>query len=153
VADPTWAPTLAQVGSYVPARTAPVNTVADTLSGTFSAATRPTNTQVTSLVSDACAWVVLRTGAIITTGDRAADLARMASATAAVRAAGMVELSYPLRDGDLNTSQQLLALAETMLTQLVEANAAAGAPDGSEPALLPLAQFPAPVAWGDNLLT
>lgn len=152
MADPTWAPTLAQVGSYVPARTAAVDTISDALLGTFTAATRPTGDQVTSLISDACAWVLLRTGEIITTGTQAANLDRMATATAAVRTAGMVELSFPLRDGDLNTSAQLLALADTMLTQLVEANATAGAVDASEPALLPTGQFPDPVPWGDDLL-
>jgi hypothetical protein len=153
VADPTWAPTLAQVGSYIPARTAAVDTTSDTLLGTFTAATVPTGDQVTTLISDACAWMLLRTGEIITTpARRPRTWTRMATATAAVRTAGMVELSFPLRDGDLNTSAQLLALADTMLTQLVEANATAGAVDASEPALLPTGQFPDPVPWGDDLL-
>jgi hypothetical protein len=154
VADPTWAPTLAQVGSYIPARTAAVDTTSDTLTGTFTAATVPTGGQVGTLISDACAWIILRTGAIITTptGPVVDALTRMATATAAVRTAGMVELSYPIRPDSINTAQALLAQAETMLGELVQANETAGAVDASIPALLPTGQFPAPPRWGDDLL-
>ena len=155
MADPTWAPTLAQVGSYIPARTMAVQTTSDEPLNTFTTETRPTGAQVASIITGACSWVILRTGTIITTGPPAAIVAALtaaATATAAVRAAGMVELSYPVRQGDINTSAQLLAQAETMLTQLVEANASAGAVDAAEPVLLPTGQFPDPPRWGDDLL-
>lgn len=150
--DPVWAPTLVQVAGYIPARTVAVATVSDGLLGTFGATTRPTGTQVTQLITDACAWVLLRTGTIVTTGPLADALATFATATAAVRTAGMVELSYPIRNAEVNTADQLLKQADAMLTELVTANASAGAADGSPPTLLPTGAFPDPVAWGDDLL-
>ncbi len=152
MSDPAWAPSLVQVASYIPARTAAVATISDTLAGTFSAQTRPTDTQVTSLISDACAWVLLRTGVIITTGPSAEPLARMATATAAVRTAGMVELSYPIRAADINTADKLLAQADSMLAELVTANTVAGAIDAGPAVLLPTGSFPPPPRWGDDLL-
>jgi hypothetical protein len=142
------------VGAYIPARTAAVDTVSDALTGTFTSATIPTGTQVGYLISDACAWVLLRTGTIIIApaGAVVDALSRMATGTAAVRTAGMVELSYPIRPDSINTAQALLAQADAMLLQLVEANESAGATDNAEPALLPTGQFPAPPRWGDDLL-
>jgi len=152
MSDPAWAPTLIQVASYIPGRTVAVDSVSDALATTFSATTRPTGVQVTQLITDACAWVLLRTGTIIATGPSAAPLATMATATAAVRTAGMVELSYPVRTAEVNTAAQLLAQADKMLDELITANTTAGASDAGPAVLLPTGSFPPPPAWGDDLL-
>ena len=145
MADPTWAPTLAQVAAYVPKRTRPTGDTSDDPLGTFTTATRPTATQVGQLISDACTWVLSRTG--VPAGNATAVAA--ATVAAALRAAGMVELGYPGEDPDTNAAEVLLEQADAQLALLVEAADTDPNPAGP---LLPVWAFPAPVAWGDKLL-
>jgi hypothetical protein len=84
------------------------------------------------------------------TGTLTAAMYPDASAVAAVRAAGMIELSFPVRDADINTGQALLAQADAMLTRLVDANEAAS-PGTAAPGILSAWAFPDPVVWGDRL--
>jgi hypothetical protein len=148
----TWTPTRERVAAYVPARTVEIASLSDAITGTFSDDTRPTGDQVDELIQDAVSWVLGTTGFIVTDGDLATVLADMATATAAIRAAGMVELAYPERDADLNTADLLLTQADAMLLKLDAANRAQGATDPDQPAHLPLWAFPEPVSWGDSLL-
>lgn len=146
---PTWAPALTDVAARVPHRTVAVDTVSDALLNTFTVATRPTNTQVDLLITEACAWVMVTAGEIVTTGALATVLADLAKATAATYAAAKVELAYPVRDADLNTGDALLVEAKDMLARLDAANRQAGAIDPDNPVLLPLWSFPAAPAWAD----
>lgn len=147
---PLWAPTLDGVADYVTSRT--VDTItpgSDTPTGTFSEVTYPTGTQVQRLIDAACAWVLAATGPI------AADLEEGARGVAAMRAAGMVELTYPIRDNEIEqVAQVLLAEALAGRDELAAANRAAGvviisatpSPRGTFPDAYP-ARLDGP-AWG-----
>lgn len=143
---PTWAPSLAKVATYVPART--LSTVDGTHQRTFSDETNPSADEVTSLIDDACAWVLIVTGTIDAT------LETMAGATAAVYAAATIERGYPDRDADVDTAQQLYEQALAMRTDLDAANRALTAEDVTDPAgaVQVLYGFPTPPTWGDDLL-
>lgn len=113
---PSWAPTVDQVADYVTSRTVTQAVGVEQPSGTFSASTYPTDTQVNRLIVSACDWVTTATGTLSTT------LYANAADVAALRAAGMVELSYPERNNDVSTAQLLLAQADNGLKALVLAN-------------------------------
>jgi hypothetical protein len=141
---PTWAPTLPDVANYVPRRTvvgaadgygAPVNT--------FDTTTHPTAAIATGLITDACNWVLAKTGPVD------ASLTGMALATAAVRTAGMVELTYPDNRDDLSTAETLLRQADEMRTDLAAANEAVtgGNPEDPQAHLMPVYSFPPPGPW------
>jgi hypothetical protein len=139
-----WSPTLTQVADYVPARTRPGTPGAgdDTLTGTFTASTRPTGEQVTRLAAAAAAHVSGTVGTVDPT------LYSLATAAAAQRAAAYVEYAYPERSADLDTGDKLLALADATLTRLQAANVAiTGVPIGA--VLLPVWSMPAPTTYGD----
>jgi hypothetical protein len=115
---------------------------------TFSTATKPTDTEVTSLIADSCNWVLVVTGTLHST------LETMAGATAAVYTAASIELGFPDRDSDVDTARQLYDKALSMRGDLDAANRAltgtdTNDPDGSVPVLY---GFPTPVSWGDDLL-
>lgn len=143
MAVPDWAPAPTRVAEYVPARTLVAAT--NTYAGTFTAATRPTATQVADLINGACAWVLVRTGAVD------ASLADMAAATAAVYAAASVERGYPDRAADVDTAGQLYQQALAMRDDLDAANRAVTGTDTTDPAgaVAVLSAFPPPPAWGD----
>lgn len=82
---PTWAPTHQQVAARIMARTRATN---GDLTGTFTAQTIPTNTQVAEVVNQAVALLTPRLGPM---AERLEDQAR---ALAALRAAYMIELAY-----------------------------------------------------------
>lgn len=119
---PSWAPSLAEVADYITSRT--VNTVtpgSDTPAGVFSSTTYPTDTQVTRLIDGACSWVTVVTGTI------AVGLESSAKAVAAMRTAGLVELSYPLRNDEVDeVARVLLEQATAGRDELVSANHVAG---------------------------
>lgn len=144
VSDVAWAPGLSAVAKYVPARTVPTDTAPDDPLNTFTTATTPTAAQVDALVFEAVGWVTTRVGTVVTA------LHPQAAAAAAMRAAGLVEQSYPVRDADVNTAQQWLALAAQARDELDAANAAAGGVDVGE--VLPVYSFPTAVGWGDSYL-
>jgi hypothetical protein len=137
-----WAPTLAQVAAYVPKRTRPVGDTSDDPLGTFTAATRPTDAIVYSLIADAVRWVLARTG-VPATNRAAADAATVA---AAIRAAGMVELGYPGEDPDTNTADILLDQANKALADV---QAAADTDPNPASQLMPTWSFPDPPKWAD----
>ncbi len=143
---PSWAPSLERVAAYIPERTVPVDALPPGVPIlTFTSQTRPTSAQVTMQIADACYWVLSTTGALH------ADLAGDGTGIAAVRAAGMAEISWPVRDGDINAGQALLTQADNALKALKTRNdlltTAPVDPDAS--ALLPVYSFPPASPYGD----
>jgi hypothetical protein len=141
-----WIPGLRQVARYVMSRTVPIDTTSDDPLGTFTAATVPDDTQVYEELAAAVGWVSLRVGTVDP------SLYQQAGDVAALRAAGMVELSYPVRDADVNTAAELLRQAEAALKDLAAANSGVTGTEPGTGVLLPQWSFPDPVAWGDRLM-
>jgi hypothetical protein len=139
-----WRPSRVQVAKYVPERTVAADQLSDFPLNDFTAATTPTADQADMHIDDAASWVALRVGTLDP------SLYLDASAIVAIRAAGMIELSFPVRDADINTGQALLAQADAMVERLVIANEGAS-PGTSAPGLLSAWAFPDPVPWGDRL--
>lgn len=139
-----WSPTLEAVAGYVPARTVPIDTATDDPLGTFDSTTVPDASQAYDKIAAAVGWVTARAGTVDVT------LYQQAGDVAALRAAGLIELSYPIRDADINTAEQLLKLADQALTSLVTANTGVtGTEPGLDGIVRPVYSFPDPVAWGD----
>lgn len=140
-----WVPTRRQVAKYIAERTLPADQSTDVPLNDFTDGTNPTAAQADEHIAAAVAWVASRVGTLgVSLYDDAAEVA-------AVRAAGMIELAYPVRNSDIDTATALLAQADKGRDDLIFANeAAAGGdpPDG----LLPVWAFPTPVAWGDQLI-
>ncbi len=137
-AAPITPPTLVQVASYVPSRTLAVDDTTGTPKGTFDPTTRPTDTQVDQIIADAVAWVALKTGNVDP------SVAVVATATAAMRAAGLVEITWPERDADINTGQTLLDQADKMRTDLETVNAKLTGTDPGTGEVMPMYSFPDP---------
>jgi hypothetical protein len=135
VANPDWAPGLAQVAAYVTSRTVTATTDDGTPVNTFTADTFPTSTQVSDIITDACAWVAAIAGNV----DE--SLYILASTVAALRTAGMIQLAFPVREGDVPNAAALLAQADKTLAALVRTQEAAGAGVGG---LSPKGSFPCP---------
>jgi hypothetical protein len=141
-------PTRAQVAKYVPYRTIPADQSSDAPTNDFGALTTPTGEQADEHIAAAVAWVGARCGPIVPA------LYGSAGEVAAVRAAGMIELSYPVRDAGVNTAAALLEQAEAWLTGLCEANEDLDVtdPGGGVGHVLPQWSFPAPISFGDELI-
>lgn len=147
MATPTWAPTTVQVASYVTSRTVDYATPgSDTPAGDFTADTYPTAAQVRNIINDACAWVVAGVGTLD------ASLVDLARAAAAVRSAGMVELSFPIRDADVSsTADAFLREADKLMERLHLTNTGKTGTDVAPgTTLLPQYTFPDPAWWGDR---
>jgi hypothetical protein len=134
------------VADYITSRT--VDTVtpgSDTPTGTFGSSTYPTDEQVERLIAAACGWVESVTGTLTV------DLEGTAGDVAAMRAAGLVELSYPLRNNEIDeVANALLSQAQSARDELVAANRAAGGTVIS-PSAPPIFSFPDASAWrGDT---
>lgn len=142
----TWRPELWQVAAYVPRRTlvGAVDGYGNALF-TFDQTTQPPASVVNLLVTDACAWVAAKVNPVDD------SLGGLATATAAVRAAAMVELTYPDNTQDLSTAETLLRQADQLRADLDVANAAVTGTDPEDPSagLLPVFAFPDPPAWAD----
>ena len=141
-----WAPTLQDVGDYVTSRTVDAATPGDdTPLGTFTEDTYPTAEQVDRLIAGAASWVLNVTGPVVT------DLEETARDVAAMRAAALVEMSYPVRDGDLDeVATLLLEQSRSARDELVIANRAGGSV-GISPTAAPAFSFPDAAPWcGDQ---
>lgn len=140
-----WVPTRRQAAKYIAERTLPADQSTDVPLNDFTDATNPTAPQADEHIAAAVAWVASRVGTLgVSLYDDAAEVA-------AVRAAGMIELAYPVRNSDVDTATALLAQADRGRADLIFANEAAvggDPPDG----LLPVWAFPTPVTWGDQLI-
>ncbi|MFI7468139.1 hypothetical protein [Nonomuraea sp. NPDC049646] len=141
----SWAPTLEQVADHIPTRTRSAATPgSDTLLGTFSASTTPTDEQATRHIRYACSEVLAAIGSLPPTPTHLAELAAEA---AALRAAADIELAYPRRQADVSVYEQLNARAVAALQRLIDAvNDAGSGPEGS---LLPQWSMPLPGWPGD----
>lgn len=140
-----WVPGRRQVAKYVAERTVPADQSSDVPLNDFTDLTSPTAPQADEHIAAAVAWVTAGCGTVVPA------LYGSATEVAAVRAAGMIELSYPVRNADIDTAQALLAQADRWLAALAEANEDAGG--GTDHAgVLAQWQFPPPVAWGDQLI-
>lgn len=139
-----WRPGRKQVAKYVPERTLAADQLSDIPAGDFTDLTVPTATQADDHIEAAVSWVALRTGTL----DPSVYVD--AAEVAAIRAAGMIEISFPVRDADINTGTALLGQADAMIERLVLANEAAN-PGTSAPGLLSVWAFPVPEPWGDRL--
>lgn len=139
MATPIWTPELTDVGAYVTARTTTVGP-----GNTFTADTYPTADQVDGIIGNVCAWVSARVGVV---DESLEDLATMA---AALRTAGLVQLSYPVREGDVENAAELLKQATEALDTL-EASQERNSSTGT---LRPKGKFPTaplPVCdWADS---
>lgn len=142
---PSWAPTREHVADYVTSRTVDTDTPGDDApTGTFFEHTYPTGDQVDRLIASATAWVLNVTGPVVT------DLEGTARDAAALRAAALVEMSYPERDADVEVANVLLEQALAARTELAAANRAAGGV-GVGTAATPLGCFPDAAIWtGDQ---
>lgn len=141
-----WAPALADVADYIPTRTIPTTGVGEQAPvGTFNETTTPNEAQAQGIVDRAVANVKARTGTV------APSLFDAAKEAAALRAAGLIELSYPDRDADVNTATALLNQSHEALDDLVSANIdAGGGTAGAGAQLLPLGSFPPPSPYRDS---
>lgn len=111
-----WFPSLRDVADLVPSRTVPINNTSDIPLMTFNNNTVPNAEQVARQIRAAVHWVTSFTGDVhITLYGNAQDVA-------ALRTAGMVELSYPDRNADINVGESLLREASRAVNQLQEAN-------------------------------
>lgn len=138
-----WRPDLTTVATYIPERTVTLLAPGDEgLANTFTNDTTPTADQVSTLIDAAARHVATKTGTIN------ALLYEQARDAAAMRAAGLVELSYPVRDGDLNVGDRWLKLADSAIDALSTANLD---PTSSvhPSALVPVYSFPDAPVYGD----
>lgn len=145
---PAWAPTLAQVAAYVPRRTLTGSTTGfGTANEMFTPDTRPTADAADMVLTDACNWVLVATGALDVTLEGAAQ------SCAAVRAAGFISLTWPDLVDELEDARRLLDEAEKMRADLAAANIAVTADDPAtgEDNVLPEFVFPAASPTGDLL--
>lgn len=141
---PDWAPDLTRVANYVPSRTLRVDDTTGTPLQVFTVDTRPSAAEVTGLIEDAVAWVVSKASATI--GVSLFDSAR---AAAAIRTAGWVEVTWPIRPDDINTGQTLLTQADAMLTALAARNDVLIGENPEVFEVLPVWSFPRPELFGD----
>ncbi len=146
-----WTPNLEVVAAYIPERTVEINRESDGRPVlTFTAATRPTDGQVADLIRGAVGWVLTSCGEV---HDSLHDAARD---VAAIRAAGMAELAWPVRDGDINAGEALLRQADAGLKSLAARNESLTGVDPDDPdavfEVAPVWSFPAPSPYGDLLI-
>lgn len=121
---PTWQPGRSRVAAYVPHRTLARSTSSvidsqDSYAMTFDSTTTPSGVVVDALIVDAVAWVAARVSPM---QESMYDLAR---AVAALLAAAWVERSWPNDDQSLTRANDMEKRADAMLSDLVDANAAA----------------------------
>lgn len=145
---PDWTPALWDVADRLPGRTLVVGVDGSNVEvATFSAATRPTDTQVARLVAAAVAWVTVRCGVLDP------SLYEMGTATAATYTAGCVERGYPdrqhtNRDDAITTATDLFKQAADMREDLHAANEALTGQDPEDVGpfeIVPVYSFPAGV--------
>jgi hypothetical protein len=152
---PEWAPSLSEVADYTTARTlVPQPDGSNVEVYTFTASTRPTDSQVTRIISDACGWVTVKCGTIH------ADLVGSANRVATQWASGYVELRYPERshlprEDAIATAKELLKRVDKDRDELAAANEALTGEDPQDSGFLvvaPVWSFPSAASWGDTTL-
>lgn len=143
---PDWAPDLTRVATYIPERTVEIDRESDGMPVlSFTANTRPSAAQVQSQIEGAVAWVLLDT-----TSSLDSTLFDAARELAAIRAAGLAEIAWPVRDGDINAGQALLTQADAGLKSLVARNDVITGENPEVFEVAPVWSFPCPDPWGDS---
>lgn len=146
----TWIPTREQVAAYVPRRTHVGSATGfGELIGTFTSDTRPTDVECDRLITQAAQWIELVAGPIDTTNTAVAEAATTA---AAMRVAGLIELTWPDQAGDLSDAKTLLAEADKLRRDVAAANVVITSTDPVAPGQLPVWSFPDAVSYGDTLI-
>jgi hypothetical protein len=147
-APPAWAPTLRQVGSFVPTRTRAIG-VDNAYTGTFSATTEPTSEQAAAIIGSACAYVQGKVGFPLVS-----QAFSQLQVAAALWAAYWIELAYPERDNDVSVATQLRADAEEAIGNARDYNLANGGgaatDEQGQPSTLVAWAFPAPPRYADR---
>lgn len=138
--SPDWRPSLATVGALVPTRTRATSDDgygADPGSGTFTAATTPTDTQVELLIDGAVGEITGKIGTV------PAALYGLATRVAALGAAADVELSFPTGAETPNVAKSLTDRYDAALKDLIDAatRIANGQQLGPSEYLLPVGDF------------
>lgn len=147
---PLWVPSRERVATYIPERTVEIDRLSNGVPvNDFTPDTRPSDRQINMQIEDAAGWITM------TCGDVDASLHEAARGLCAVRAAGMAEISWPVRDADINAGQALLAQAETGLKALKARNdlftVTPEDPDDDVFEVLPVFSFPAASPYGDHV--
>lgn len=141
-----WAPSLTDVAKHIPLRTRDKTPGVDSLLGTFTPDTTPTDAQAQAAIDDAVASVIAVVGALPTTGSLVSQIQVAARVAVEWRAAADIEVAYPNRDADVRVYDQLNARAQQALDSLKLALAEAGSGLADT---LPDWSFPSPPPWGD----
>ena len=110
-----WTPSLRDVADYVPTRTIPVDSPVETPLMTFDQSTIPSGEQVYRQIAAATRWVNARILNIPTQYYAAAQ------DVAALRAAALVELSFPQNDNNVSVTEALMTQANDALKMLIAA--------------------------------
>lgn len=143
-----WAPTLSDVAKHIPTRTRDVKTPgSDTMLGTFTPATTPTDAQAQSVIDDAVAYVLASVGELPAVPPASEQIQVAARTAAEWRAAADIEVAYPNRTADVQVYAQLDARANAALVSL---RTALAVETGGPVDLLPIWQSPGPAPWGDQ---
>src|SRR5215469_2161424 len=143
-----WAPELTDVARHIPTRTRDSTSPgSDTLLGTFTANTTPTDTQAQQIIDDTVAALVADVGEMPTADALTPEIQVAAKQAAEWRAAADIEIAYPNRDADIRTYAALDARAGDALDTLkrVLAEHGAGIVDA-----YPEWAMPDPPPWGDE---
>lgn len=144
-----WAPTLADVARHIPTRTRDRSRPgSDSLLGTFTADTTPTDVQAQAVIDDAVAGVLAACGKPPPSPPADAGIGASFRAAAEWRAAADIELAYPNRDADVAVYAMLDARAKAALAT---AQLAVETGDDSPPAAAPVWYAPPPerpLGWG-----
>lgn len=143
----TWAPTLDDVARVIPTRTRDRTPGSDTLLGTFTSKTTPTDAQAQQVIDDAVAGLLAVVGDLPANVTQAAEIQVAARMAVQWRAAADIEVAYPNRDADVRVYDQLNARANDLLDSLKLAlsQAGSGLVDTS-----PEWAFPLAPSWGDQ---
>jgi hypothetical protein len=137
----TWVPTREQVAAYIPRRThvGAAQGWGETI-GTFNQDTKPSARDVDSLIQQAAQWIELTAGPINTSNTAVAEAATTA---AAMRVAGLIELTWPDNRDDLSDAKTLLAEADKLRRDVAAANVVIAGTDPVASGVLPVWSFPA----------
>lgn len=144
-----WAPALEDVARHIPRRTRDTQTPgSDTMLGTFTPSTTPTDVQAQAVTDDAVNTVISAAGTMPPVTDpNYTQVTTAAKIAAEWRAAADIEVAYPVRDADVRVFAQLDQRAKDAMTALIEvmAHTETGA---IEP--VPIWMSPDPPPWADT---
>jgi len=143
-----WAPTVTDVARHIPTRTRDAKSPgSDTLLGTFTVNTTPTDAQAQTVIDDAVAALTAEFGDLPLHVTHSPGIQAAARTAVEWRSAADIEIAYPVRNADLNVYTLLSARADMARQTLRVALAAAGS---GQVDLIPMWSMPDPPGWGDT---